>query len=75
MRTIGIYVYQDMTMLDVLGPQQLLGYVPDFDVDLALTLIGALAGPELAAGLQLMAEYDPQPPTPFGSQPRPRPNW
>jgi cyclohexyl-isocyanide hydratase len=36
-------------------------------IDFALTLIGQLAGPEAAAGLQLMAEYDPQPPTTFGS--------
>lgn len=36
-------------------------------IDFALTLIGKLAGPEAAAGLQLMAEYDPQPPTNVGS--------
>ena len=36
-------------------------------IDFALTLIGQLVGPETAAGLQLMAEYDPQPPTNFGS--------
>ena len=36
-------------------------------IDFALTLIGQLAGPEAAAELQLMAEYDPQPPTNFGS--------
>ena len=35
-------------------------------LDFALTLITQLAGPEVAAGLQLMGQYDPQPPTPFG---------
>lgn len=191
MKTVGIYMWQNMTMLDVLGPQQILGFVPEFDVvtvakskdpvvtdtkirilpdhdfttcppvdillvgggidpsgemqddavmswfretgrsaeyvtsvctgalilaeaglldgyqatthwaytqqlatypevqvtagrvvsdrnrvtgggvtaglDFGFTLIAQLVGPELAAGLQLMAEYDPQPPTPFGS--------
>ena len=36
-------------------------------IDFALALIGQLAGPETAARLQLMAEYDPQPATTFGS--------
>lgn len=36
-------------------------------IDFGLTLIAQLASPEVAAGLQLMGEYDPQPPTPFGS--------
>jgi cyclohexyl-isocyanide hydratase len=36
-------------------------------IDFALTLIGQVAGPETAAGLQLMAEYDPEPPTNLGS--------
>jgi cyclohexyl-isocyanide hydratase len=36
-------------------------------IDFALTLISRLVGTEVAAGLQLMAEYDPEPPTPFGS--------
>jgi transcriptional regulator GlxA family with amidase domain len=36
-------------------------------IDFALTLIAQLAGPEVAAGLQLMSQYDPQPPTPFGN--------
>lgn len=36
-------------------------------IDFALTLIGHLTSPETAAGLQLMAEYDPQPPTNYGS--------
>ena len=35
-------------------------------IDFALTLIAQLAGPHVAAGLQLMSQYDPQPPTPFG---------
>jgi hypothetical protein len=33
----------------------------------ALALIGHLAGPEAATGLQLMVEYDPQAATAFGS--------
>ncbi|MEA2223449.1 MAG: hypothetical protein QOH83_1825 [Solirubrobacteraceae bacterium] len=32
MRTIGIYIWPNMTSLDVLGPQQFFGYVPEFDV-------------------------------------------
>jgi cyclohexyl-isocyanide hydratase len=36
-------------------------------IDFALTLITQLAGPKIAAGLQLMSEYDPRPPTPFGN--------
>ena len=36
-------------------------------IDFALALISQLVSPEVAAGLQLMAEYDPQPPTPFGN--------
>jgi transcriptional regulator GlxA family with amidase domain len=36
-------------------------------IDFALTLIGQLAGPETAAALQLMAEYDPHPPANLGS--------
>jgi cyclohexyl-isocyanide hydratase len=36
-------------------------------IDFALTLIAQVVGPEAAAGLQLMAEYAPQPPTNCGS--------
>jgi cyclohexyl-isocyanide hydratase len=32
MRTIGVYLYQNMTMLDVLGPHQFLGLVPEFEL-------------------------------------------
>lgn len=35
-------------------------------IDFGLTLIGEIAGPDMAAALQLAGEYDPQPPTPFG---------
>jgi cyclohexyl-isocyanide hydratase len=31
-KTIGVYIWPNMTMLDVLGPQQFLGFVPEFDV-------------------------------------------
>lgn len=31
-KTIGIYLWQNMTMLDVLGPHQFLGFVPAFKV-------------------------------------------
>ncbi|HJT03042.1 MAG TPA: hypothetical protein VJ757_05350 [Pseudonocardiaceae bacterium] len=31
-KTIGIYFWKNMTMLDVLGPQQFLGFVPGFKV-------------------------------------------
>jgi transcriptional regulator GlxA family with amidase domain len=36
-------------------------------IDFALALVAQLAGPQIAAGLQLMGQYDPQPPTPFGN--------
>ena len=36
-------------------------------IDFALGLVAQLVGPEMAAALQLMGEYDPQPPTPFGN--------
>ena len=32
MKTIGVYIWPNMTALDVLGPQQILGFVPEFDV-------------------------------------------
>ncbi len=31
-KTIGVYFWQQMIMLDVLGPHQFLGYVPEFTV-------------------------------------------
>lgn len=36
-------------------------------IDLALTLVGRLAGPEVALAIQLGLEYDPQPPFDAGS--------
>lgn len=35
-------------------------------IDFGLTLIADLVGPETAGALQLVGEYNPQPPTPFG---------
>jgi transcriptional regulator GlxA family with amidase domain len=35
-------------------------------IDFGLTLISELVSPDLAAALQLIGEYDPAPPTPFG---------
>jgi len=35
-------------------------------IDFGLTLIAEVAGPDMAAALQLAGEYDPHPPTPFG---------
>lgn len=32
MKTVGVYIWPNMTALDVLGPQQILGFVPEFDV-------------------------------------------
>ncbi|MCA1689522.1 MAG: DJ-1/PfpI family protein [Actinobacteria bacterium] len=32
MKTVGVYIWANMTMLDVFGPQQFLGFVPEFDV-------------------------------------------
>lgn len=31
-KTIGVYLWQNLTMLDVLGPHQFLGFVPGFNV-------------------------------------------
>jgi cyclohexyl-isocyanide hydratase len=31
-KTIGLYIWQNMTALDALGPQQILGFVPEFNV-------------------------------------------
>jgi cyclohexyl-isocyanide hydratase len=36
-------------------------------IDFGLALVSQISGAEVAAGLQLMGEYDPQPPTPFGN--------
>jgi transcriptional regulator GlxA family with amidase domain len=36
-------------------------------IDMALTLVGRIAGPELAQAIQLGIEYDPQPPFDAGS--------
>ena len=36
-------------------------------IDFALTLVAQLVSPDLAAALTLMAEYDPEPPLPFGN--------
>lgn len=35
-------------------------------MDFGLTLIGEIAGPDMAAAIQLACEYDPKPPTPYG---------
>lgn len=32
MKTVGIYIWSGMTMLDALAPQQIFGFVPDFEV-------------------------------------------
>jgi transcriptional regulator GlxA family with amidase domain len=32
MKTVGVYIWQGMTALDAIGPQNILGFVPDFDV-------------------------------------------
>jgi cyclohexyl-isocyanide hydratase len=31
-KTVGVYIWQNMTALDMIGPQQILGFVPDFEV-------------------------------------------
>jgi transcriptional regulator GlxA family with amidase domain len=36
-------------------------------IDFALAIVSEVVGGEVAAALQLMGEYDPQPPTPFGN--------
>lgn len=35
-------------------------------IDFGLALIAEVSGPEAAAAIQLLCEYDPQPPTPYG---------
>ena len=36
-------------------------------IDMALTLLGRMSGPQFAEGVQLAIEYDPQPPFDAGS--------
>jgi putative intracellular protease/amidase len=43
-------------------------------IDMALTLAGLIAGDEIAAAIQLLIEYDPQPPYDSGSAAKAGPN-
>ena len=45
-------------------------------IDMALTLLARMHGPQLAEGVQLAIEYDPQPPSAPGHRRKPRPrSW
>jgi cyclohexyl-isocyanide hydratase len=55
MKTVGLYLWQNMTALDAVGPQQILGYVPDFDV----VTVAKTKDPVLTdTKLRLLPDYD-----------------
>ena len=55
MKRVAIYIYDGMTQLDVLGPQQLLGLVPDWEV----VTVARTTGPVTSdTGLRLLPDYD-----------------
>ncbi|MCM6778887.1 DJ-1/PfpI family protein [Nocardia sp. CDC159] len=51
----------------VIGDRIATGAGSSAGIDLALTLVAEFAGPELAQGIQLALEYDPEPPFDSGS--------
>lgn len=54
-KTIGIYLWQQLTMLDVLGPHQFLGYVPEFTV---VTFAKTKDPVVTDTGLRLIPDHD-----------------
>jgi cyclohexyl-isocyanide hydratase len=54
-RTIGVYLWQNMTMLDVLGPHQFLGFVPSFKV---LTFAKTKDPVMTDTGIRLIPDHD-----------------
>jgi transcriptional regulator GlxA family with amidase domain len=55
MKRIGAYIYQDMTMLDVLGPHQILGFHPDFEI----VTIAATKEPIVTdTGIRIVPDHD-----------------
>jgi transcriptional regulator GlxA family with amidase domain len=62
-KTIGIYIWQDMTMLDALAPQQILAFVPDFDV---VTVAKTMAPVMTDSKLRILPEHDLESCPPLG---------
>jgi hypothetical protein len=56
---IALFLYEGMTALDAAGVSA--------GIDMALTLAAHEAGEDIARALQLVIEYDPQPPFDTGS--------
>ena len=54
-KTIGVYLWQNMTMLDVLGPHQFLGFVPGFQV---VTFATRKAAVVTDTGVRLIPDHD-----------------
>ena len=64
---LAIVVYPGMTALDAIGPYEVLNGLKDRELrfvwkDLALALLADIDGEDAARAVQLMLEYDPQPP-------------
>lgn len=55
MKRVAIYIYDGMTQLDALGPQQLLGLVPDWEV---VTVARTTEPVTSDTGLRLLPDYD-----------------
>lgn len=54
-KTIGVYLWQNLTMLDVLGPHQFLGFVPGFKV---VTFAKTMDPVVTDTGVRLIPDYD-----------------
>jgi transcriptional regulator GlxA family with amidase domain len=51
----GIYIWQNMTMLDVVGPQQFLSNLPGWEI----VVVGRTAGPVVGdSGLKILPDFD-----------------
>jgi cyclohexyl-isocyanide hydratase len=78
MTEIAIPIYEGFTPLDAIGPYEVLARLPEqgkaitaagvsAGIDMALLLASRLAGEQAAQAMQLVIEYDPQPPFQAGS--------
>jgi transcriptional regulator GlxA family with amidase domain len=55
MKRIGAFIYNNMTMLDVLGPHQILGFHPDFEI----VTIAATKDPIVTdTGIRIVPDHD-----------------
>jgi transcriptional regulator GlxA family with amidase domain len=54
-KRVGIYIYEGMTQLDSMGPQQLLGLVPDWEV---VTIARTLDPVTTDTRLRILPDYD-----------------